>query len=179
MMRDTSDDNVQNGVQYMVTLKRGAWGPEHVVLSPEVRVWRPDRDDVPVGARARRVSMRTREEGKEGGMDGWREGERGRGRGRRLDSACRDSSRGKGQPEIGGGRRTRARPGVGRSARKVDVWSAYEQDRDMVDVGRWPKPGQLPSLAPAQALTPTRGLTRGWGGQARCQTTSTWRTSTA
>lgn len=43
MMRDTSDDNVQNGVQYMVTLKRGAWGPEHVVLSPE------DRDMVDVG----------------------------------------------------------------------------------------------------------------------------------
>ena len=36
MMRDASDDGVQNGEIFSVCLKRGAWGPEHCVLEPEV-----------------------------------------------------------------------------------------------------------------------------------------------
>ena len=36
MMRDLSDDGMQNGEMFNICLKRGAWGPEHAVLAPEV-----------------------------------------------------------------------------------------------------------------------------------------------
>jgi len=35
MMRDETDDGEQNGDMFNITLKRGAWGPEHAVLEPE------------------------------------------------------------------------------------------------------------------------------------------------
>lgn len=35
MMRDETDDDVQNGEIFTLCLKRGAWGPEHCVLEPE------------------------------------------------------------------------------------------------------------------------------------------------
>jgi hypothetical protein len=36
MMRDDTDDGEQNGQIFSICLKRGAWGPEHCVLEPEV-----------------------------------------------------------------------------------------------------------------------------------------------
>lgn len=36
MMRDLTDDGVQNGEIFSICLKRGAWGPEHCVVEPEV-----------------------------------------------------------------------------------------------------------------------------------------------
>jgi C-terminal processing protease CtpA/Prc len=36
VLRDTTDDGVQDGDIFNLTLKRGAWGPEHCVLEPEV-----------------------------------------------------------------------------------------------------------------------------------------------
>ena len=35
-MRDTMDDGVMNCMTYTITLKRGAFGPEHAVVAPEV-----------------------------------------------------------------------------------------------------------------------------------------------
>ncbi|KAJ1493982.1 hypothetical protein T484DRAFT_1741728 [Baffinella frigidus] len=35
LMRETMDDGVLNGVTYTITLKRGAFGPEHSVVAPE------------------------------------------------------------------------------------------------------------------------------------------------
>ena len=35
MMRDETDDGIQNGDIFSLCLKRGSWGPEHCVLEPE------------------------------------------------------------------------------------------------------------------------------------------------
>lgn len=38
MLRETDEAaGVMQGKEYMIVLKRGAWGPEHSVISPEVR----------------------------------------------------------------------------------------------------------------------------------------------